>query len=325
MSAAPSNLQRVEIARRISAFEREQGVAGAENSRPLGRSRVIGVTGVPGSGKSTLVNALVAVYRKTSERVAVIAVDPSSPVSGGALLGDRVRMTQHSADDGVFIRSMGSRGRIDGLGPAVQDSCRLLASCGYDPVIVETVGVGQVELGVVECSDIRVLVLAPAWGDYVQATKAGLIEMVDLVVVNKADLPGAANLLRDIKEELRHRKGRSVNVVGSVATQGSAGVTAVTDGIESIWHRFDEATLRGRRVEALVSDMVSRALAEFSGGALQHVLDEGIAQQLAETVHDGRTTPAQAAQTLLRHAVRRAQVDAVHQSKKSPTSVEKIS
>ncbi len=318
MSAAPSNLERAEIARRISSFERGQGVAGVASSKPLGPSRLIGVTGVPGSGKSTLVNALVAVYRNTSERVAVIAVDPSSPVSGGALLGDRVRMTQHSADDGVFIRSMGSRGRIDGLGPAVQDSCRLLASRGYDPVIVETVGVGQVELGVVECSDIRVLVLAPAWGDYVQATKAGLIEMVDLVVVNKADLPGAANLLRDIREELRHRKGKPVNVVASTATQGAAGIAAVSDGIETIWQRFDERALRCRRVAALVSDMISRAVAAFSAGALQDTLDEGIAQKLAESVHDGRTTPAEAAQTLLWHAVRCAQVEAFGQSQKLP-------
>lgn len=306
MSGASRIFERVEIARRITALERGQWQAGADVSGPLRRSRVIGITGVPGSGKSTLVDALVTVSRKTSERVAVIAVDPSSPVSGGALLGDRVRMNQHSADDGVFIRSMGSRGRIDGLGPAVQDSCRLLASSGYDPVIVETVGVGQVELGVVGCSDIRVLVLAPAWGDYVQATKAGLIEMVDLVVVNKADLPGAATLLRDISEALGHRRGKPVNVVGSTATQGAAGIAAVTDAIDAIWHDFDETTLRCRRVHALVSEMVSRAVAAFSGGALQNALDEGVAQRLAESVHDGSTRAADAAQALLRDAVRRA-------------------
>ncbi len=312
MSQATSDsrqLERVEIARRISSIERGNWLAAVDTPGPPRRSRVIGITGVPGSGKSTLVDALVALYRKASDRVAVIAVDPSSPVTGGALLGDRVRMNRHASDEAVFIRSMGSRGRMDGLGPAVQDSCRLLTHRGYDPVLIETVGVGQVELGVVACSDIRVLVLAPAWGDYVQAAKAGLIEMVDLVVINKSDLPGAANLLSDISDALRHRSGPPIRVVGATATQGENGVGAVRDAIEEIWQGFGPEGLRARRLDALASEMHSRAIAAFSGGPMQRAVTDGVAMRLAESVYAGTATAADAARTLLLDAVQRAQPD----------------
>jgi LAO/AO transport system kinase len=299
-------LTRVQLARLISAVERGDKLVTRTAASVHGKARVIGVTGVPGAGKSTLVDGLVALYRQSSNRVAVIAVDPTSPVTGGAVLGDRIRMNRHSTDEGVFIRSMGSRGRKDGLGPAVQDSCRILAGAGYDPILIETVGVGQVELGVVECCDIRVLVLAPAWGDYVQAAKAGLIEMVDVAVVNKSDLPGATALAQELKEAVRHRDGpRAVRVVSATASHAEAGVRDVRLAIEDAWNGLAHAGIRQRRVEAVVAELVSRVSASFAIGPLKSVSDDGTAVRLAEAVYDGRASVQEAADKLLRETLDR--------------------
>ncbi|MFO7300596.1 MAG: methylmalonyl Co-A mutase-associated GTPase MeaB [Actinomycetes bacterium] len=158
--------------------------------------RIVGVTGPPGAGKSSLVNALIGVYRRRGETVAVLAVDPSSPKTGGAILGDRIRMQDHTGDPGVYIRSMANRGHMGGLAPAAADALRLMAAAGFDRLIVETVGVGQTEVEVMEVADTVVLVLTPAWGDEIQADKAGILEVADLVVVNKADRPGAGEVRR---------------------------------------------------------------------------------------------------------------------------------
>jgi LAO/AO transport system kinase len=162
---------------------------------------VVGVTGAPGAGKSTLVSRLVAEARRDAP-VAVLAVDPSSPCSGGALLGDRVRMADHAGDPGVFIRSMASRGNLGGLSSAVREAIRVLVAAGYQRVLVETVGVGQVEIDVVGAADTTVVVVNPGWGDSVQAAKAGLLEVADVLVVNKADRPGAAGARRDLETML---------------------------------------------------------------------------------------------------------------------------
>ena len=167
-----------------------------------GRAFVVGVTGSPGVGKSTLVSALVAAYRARGERVAVVAVDPSSPFSGGALLGDRVRMSRHAVDDGVFIRSLATRGHQGGLSRATSASVAVLDAAGFPVIFVETVGAGQAELDVADATDAVVVVTAPGLGDEVQALKAGLLEIADLLVVNKGDRDGADRTLADLTSML---------------------------------------------------------------------------------------------------------------------------
>lgn len=164
-----------------------------------GSAQIIGITGPPGVGKSTTTGALISEYRKQNLRVAVLAVDPSSPVTGGALLGDRIRMQEHALDEGVFIRSMSSRGQLGGLSSATQAASKVLDAVGFDVVIVETVGVGQSEVDVVNAVDTVVLVLAPGAGDGVQAAKAGILEIADIYVVNKADRDGAEGVVRELR------------------------------------------------------------------------------------------------------------------------------
>ena len=164
-----------------------------------GSALLIGVTGPPGVGKSTTTGALISEYRSKGLRVAVLAVDPSSPVTGGALLGDRIRMQEHALDEGVFIRSMSSRGQLGGLSSATQAAAKVLDAVGFDVIIVETVGVGQSEVDVVNAVDTVVLVLAPGAGDGVQAAKAGILEIADIYVVNKADRDGAEGVVRELR------------------------------------------------------------------------------------------------------------------------------
>jgi LAO/AO transport system kinase len=172
-----------------------------------GNARIVGITGSPGSGKSTLTNGLIAVARARGRRVAVIAVDPTSPFSGGALLGDRIRMMQHHQDTGVFIRSMATRGQLGGLAATTLQVLVLLDAYGFDDIFIETVGVGQSEIDIVRVADTTVLILTPGQGDGVQAFKAGIMEIADIFVINKADLPGASRLKREIQAalELGHK------------------------------------------------------------------------------------------------------------------------
>ncbi len=164
-----------------------------------GHARVIGLTGSPGVGKSTSTSALVAAYRRRGMRVGVLAVDPSSPFSGGALLGDRVRMQEHATDDGVFIRSMASRGHLGGLSWAAPQALRVLSAAGCDVVLIETVGVGQAEVEIASLADTTLVLLAPGMGDGIQAAKAGILEIADIFVVNKADREGADQVVRDLR------------------------------------------------------------------------------------------------------------------------------
>jgi LAO/AO transport system kinase len=169
--------------------------------RPVSARRV-GVTGPPGAGKSTLVNSMVAELRARGDKVAVLAVDPSSPITGGALLGDRVRMQGHVDDPGVYVRSMAARGHLGGLSPAASPTIALLARAGFDVVLVETVGVGQSEIEVMDLVDLVVLVLGPGWGDQIQASKAGIVEITDVFVINKGDRPGVDTVHRALLESL---------------------------------------------------------------------------------------------------------------------------
>jgi LAO/AO transport system kinase len=190
----------------------------------------VGITGAPGAGKSTLVDRLVAAARKGGvEQLAVLAVDPTSPFSGGAILGDRVRMQGHDLDAGVFIRSMASRGHLGGLAVAVPEAIRLFAAAGTPLVIVETVGVGQVEVEVASATDTTVVVVNPKWGDSIQANKAGLLETADIFVVNKADMPGAAQSRRDLEQML------DLSAPGDWRPPILETVAATGEGVDELW------------------------------------------------------------------------------------------
>lgn len=205
-----------------------------ESGQPLGeigdrRTAIVGITGPPGAGKSTLIAVLIEMIRDKGETVAVLAVDPSSPLTGGAILGDRIRMQAHVDDDGVFVRSMATRGHLGGLAEASSDAIRLMSLAGFDRLIVETVGVGQSEVEIMDLADAVVLVVGPSWGDQIQADKAGIVEIADLFVVNKGDRSGALDVKRALKE---------------VADAGGAKVLVTTatsgDGVDELLAAIDK-------------------------------------------------------------------------------------
>ena len=197
-----------------------------------GHARVIGITGAPGAGKSTLVDALAAELRAREKTVAILAVDPTSRISGGAILGDRVRMQRHHADPGIFIRSMASRGSTGGLARATADLARLMDGSGRDYVLIETVGVGQDEVEIANLAQLTVVVLVPGMGDDVQAIKAGIMEIADVFVINKADQPGAERVEREVQAMLSLVDGRKPVIVRTVATEGR-GIRELVDAINS--------------------------------------------------------------------------------------------
>ena len=263
-----------------------------------GNAHVIGITGSPGVGKSTCTSALVTALRGTGRRVGVLAVDPSSPFSGGALLGDRVRMQDHATDRGVYIRSMASRGHLGGLAWATPQAVRVLDAAGCDLVLVETVGVGQSEVEVAATADTTLVLLAPGMGDGIQAAKAGILEIGDVYVVNKADRDGAAQVARDLRAmlALTERAGDAWTppIVKTVAAKGE-GIDAVIEAIEA-HHRWAQQSgelerLRLRRVrgeiEAIAVTGMRERLADLHGHA---DLD-----RLAAAVIAGETDPYTAA------------------------------
>ncbi|WP_166905653.1 methylmalonyl Co-A mutase-associated GTPase MeaB [Mycobacterium sp. DL440] len=242
--------------------------------------RVIGITGPPGAGKSTTVGALVGAYRERGLRVAVLAVDPSSPYSGGALLGDRIRMAAHINDPDVLIRSVATRGHLGGLAAAVPAAIRLLAALSYDLIVLETVGVGQSEIEIAAIADPTVVILNPGAGDAVQAAKAGLLEVADLVVVNKADREGADQTARDLRAEA------SVPVLKLVAAQGD-GLTELVEAIDA-HHRSDTAARRAARARTQILSLAQTLLR-----------NHGELDGLAAAVADGTTDPYSAAAQLI--------------------------
>ena len=241
--------------------------------------RIVGVTGPPGAGKSTTVAALVSAYRDRDMRVAVLAVDPSSPYSGGALLGDRIRMAAHINDADVLIRSVATRGHLGGLAAAVPAATRLLAALSYDLIVLETVGVGQSEIEIAAIADPTIVILNPGAGDAVQAAKAGLLEVADIVVVNKADRDGADQTVRDLRAETK------APILKLVAAQGE-GIPELVEAIEA-HHRTDSPERRKARARAQILSLAQTRLRSHSD------LD-----RLAESVADGRSDPYTAAEQL---------------------------
>jgi LAO/AO transport system kinase len=250
-------------------------------AHPLGgRAYTVGITGSPGSGKSTLTGALLRVARDGgASRIAVLAIDPSSPFTGGAILGDRVRMQDHALDEAVFIRSMATRGHLGGLAVATPEAVRVLDAVGHDWVVIETVGVGQVEVEIAGEADTTVVVVNPGWGDAVQANKAGLLEVADVFVINKADRAGVDEARRDLDQmlDLAEGGGWRPPIVATTATTG--------DGVADLWeaigaHRAHleqggrlEAR-RARRVRAEVARMVAARLLEHAAGTAGDRLDD---------------------------------------------------
>ena len=211
--------------------------------RDAGQARVVGVTGAPGTGKSTITGRLAAA--SGASRPAILAIDPSSPLTGGAILGDRIRMDNHVGNS-AFIRSMATRGHAGGLAVAVPDAIRVLDAAGCDPIIVETVGVGQVEVSIAAAADTTVVVVTPGWGDAVQANKAGLLEVADIFVVNKADRPDARGARRDLELmlDLGHRSGWRASIVLTTAIEG--------EGIDDLWTEIEGHTAHLRESGELI-------------------------------------------------------------------------
>ena len=236
-----------------------------------GRAYTVGITGAPGAGKSSLTDRLIAVLRASGDSVAVLAVDPSSPRTGGAILGDRVRMNAHATDTGVFIRSMATRGHQGGLAAAVPEAIRVLDAGGFPWILVETVGVGQVELDVAGATDTTVVVVTPGWGDGVQANKAGLLEVADVFVVNKADRAGADAAERDLIAmlELGHGPSWVPPIVQTVATTGE-GVDRLWDAISA--HR--DYQLEARQLDARRGDRVQTEIRDLLKARVTALADE---------------------------------------------------
>ena len=262
------------VARAISCVEDTPRAAAAIVGgvyRQSGRALLVGVTGSPGVGKSSLVDRMIALWRGRGQTVGVLAVDPSSPFSGGAVLGDRVRMQTHAGDAGVFVRSMATRGQLGGLARATGDAAVILDAAGYGIVVIETVGVGQAEVEVAQAADLTIVVTMPGTGDGVQALKAGVMEIADLFVVNKADLAGASRAVAEIETVIGLREPSTdawrPPVLETRASRGD-GVEAVLDGIDRFLdHQGSRAEARRRqrvvsRLRQLLADRVLEEAAE---------------------------------------------------------------
>jgi len=265
-------------------------------------SHIVGITGAPGAGKSTMVARLVAAFTAAGARPAVLAVDPSSPLTGGAILGDRVRMAE--VDTTAFIRSMATRGHAGGLALAIPGGVRVLAAAGYDPVIIETVGVGQVEVDVTAAADTTVVVVTPGMGDAVQANKAGLLEVADIFVVNKADKPGATDARRDLELmlELSHMTGQEdATHRPPIAMVNSLEGVGIDETLEFVQrhrdHLHESGQLSARRHRRARFELASRALIRFEG-ILEATLDQPDIVEVIAQVAAGDRSPSESLDAL---------------------------
>jgi LAO/AO transport system kinase len=271
-----------------------------------GRAHSIGLTGSPGVGKSSLAEQLLRAARSRDQTIAVLAIDPTSPFTGGALLGDRLRMQAHATDPGVFIRSMATRGHLGGMALAAPEAIRILDASGKDLIVVETVGVGQAEVEVATATDTTLVVLAPGWGDYVQVAKAGILEIANVFVVNKADKEGGDDAVRELKNMLR--MGPKMEWTPPIVKTS----TVTGEGVDDLWeaiqeHRkHQEATgaleeKRRRRIVEEVRSMVAFQLRERTSDLLA-----GEAGHLIEDLDERRVDPYRAAEILLEKVGRNA-------------------
>jgi LAO/AO transport system kinase len=264
-----------------------------------GGASTVGLTGAPGVGKSTIATALVRSARGAGKRVAVVAIDPTSPYTGGALLGDRVRMQEHATDPDVFIRSMATRGHLGGMALAAPEAVRILDAAGYDLVIVETVGVGQAEIDVAAATDTALVVLAPGLGDAVQMAKAGILEVADIFVVNKADRDDAPEVVRGLQQMLHQGAARAWNPPVLLTTATEA------DGIEALWDAIEQhrawlaesGALHDKREARIVREVGSLAAAHVNLSIMDALAADG---ELVERLRDRRIDPYVAATELLR-------------------------
>ncbi len=292
------------LARAISLVENDdpEGWALVREVYPeTGNAQMVGLTGPPGVGKSTLIAALTAEQRKAGRRVAVLSIDPSSPFTKGALLGDRIRLTEHFLDSGVFIRSMATRGSLGGLSEATLQAALLMDASGKDDVFLETVGIGQAEVNIIDHADTVVLVLMPGAGDSIQALKAGVMEIPDVIVINKSDHPLTDTMVREIRGvlSLGPQEGWHVPVV---QTEASKGLGVVELGEQIAAHRTfiqEEGTLTERRRRNLMNEVIALA-----AGRLRRKLEESVAEdesvkEMLDEVVARRLDPASAATRLL--------------------------
>jgi LAO/AO transport system kinase len=292
------------LARAITLIENDDP-AGWELVREVfprtGKARIVGLTGPPGVGKSTLIGALTAEMRKADRQVAVLSIDPSSPFTRGALLGDRIRLSDHFLDAGVFIRSMASRGALGGLSEATLQAALLMDASGKDDVFIETVGVGQAEIDIVDHGDTIVLVLMPGSGDSIQALKAGVMEIPDVIVVNKADHPMTDTMIREIRGVLSLGPATSwrVPIIKTEAAKGE-GVADLAEKItEHREHIEAEGTLDERRARNLRNEVLELAASRMRRRLEASVADDESVRELLDRVVKREIDPASAAQDLL--------------------------
>src|SRR3954454_22567847 len=277
------------LTRAISLVE-DEDPAGWELVRELyprtGRASVIGFTGPPGAGKSTLIGALVTRLRARRHRVGVLSIDPSSPFRGGAVLGDRIRLSEHFLDPAVFIRSMATRGALGGLAEAALQAALLMDAAGFDDILLETVGVGQAEVDIVAHADSVVLVLIPGSGDSVQALKAGIMEIPDIIVVNKADHAMADTMVRQVRSvlSLAPKEGRRVQIVKTEAVRAE-GIDKLADALEQHRSRIaEEGTLEERRRRNMLNEVLALAGARLRAALAAGVHEDATVQELLDAV-----------------------------------------